>query len=434
MFQLFTFKGLLASVFLCAIATLVLSQRPSNDSAKFRASKHPIANSYIVVLKSLVNSEGVEPVASDLVRQNGGTKGFVYRHALKGFSARMSKAAAMALSRDPRVEYVEEDGMGSVLTTQANPPYGLDRIDQRDLPLSNTYNYGNNGAGVHVYVLDTGIRITHDEFRNPNGTSRASVAFDSVDDDGVPGNDSNDAGGKDGLSICINRTTSTIQDPGLSHGTQVASLIGGNTFGVAKGASIHSIRIFKYCETQTGLVVSEAIAGIDWLAGNHQSPAVANMSVGLNGVSDAGDQAVRGAIASGVTFVVPAGNAGTEPSVLSPCRVQEAITVGGTDSSDNRWLSSNYGPLVDLFAPAKDIAVADIIDVNGIPSDSATKTNSGTSLSSAFAAGVAAVYLQGNPTASPAAVQQSLIDNSTVDKVINPGSHSPQSAAVQRLQ
>ena len=216
MSQLVTLKGLLATAFLCAILTLVLGQRPLDDSSKFRASERPIAGSYIVVLKSLVHREGVEPLASDLVRQNGGTKGFIYRHALKGFSARMSKAAAMALSRDPRVEYVEEDGMGSVLTTQENPPYGLDRIDQRDLPLSKTYTYGNDGAGVHVYVLDTGIRITHDEFRNPNGTSRASVAFDSVDDDGVPGNDSNDAGGKDGLSICINRATSTIQDPGLS--------------------------------------------------------------------------------------------------------------------------------------------------------------------------------------------------------------------------
>ena len=172
-------------------------------------------------------------------------------------------------------------------------------------------------------------------------------------------------------------------------------------------------------------MVSEAIAGIDWLAGNHQSPAVANMSVGLNGVSDAGDQAIRGTIASGVVFVAPAGNSGGDPSTLSPCRVQEAITVGGTDSSDNRWLSSNYGPLVDLFAPAQDIAVAEIIDANGIPSDSATKTNSGTSLSAAYASGVAAIYLQGNPTASPAAVQQSMIDNSTVDKIINPGSRSP---------
>ena len=412
------FKCILTIVFLCATVVLAPGQRQHDSSSKFRTSERPIANSYIVVLQASVASEVLESVVYDLALKHGGTRGFIYRHALKGFSIRMPRAAAMALSQDPRVEYVEEDGLGSAITTQTAAPWGLDRIDQRDLPLRNTYTYDNTGTGVHVYVLDTGIRITHDEFKNADGTSRASVAFDAVDDDGVPGNNNNDAGGKDGLAVCIDPATNALIDPGLAHGTQVASIIGGNTYGVAKGASIHSVRVFKYCDLNTGLVISEAIAGIDWVAGNHISPAVANMSFLLYGVSDAGDQAVRGAIASGVTCVLGAGNGGVDASANSPARVQEAITVGATDSSDNRWSSSNFGPLVDLFAPGVNIPGA------AVTSDSATTTGSGTSLSAPHVAGVAALYLQGNPQASPAVVQQSLLDNSTTDRVVSPGAYS----------
>jgi hypothetical protein len=271
----------------------------------------------------------------------------------------------------------------SVVQTPAT--WGLDRIDQRDLPLNNSYTYNFTGAGVHAYIIDTGIRTTHTEFGG-----RASGSFTSIND------------GK-GTSDCN------------GHGTHVAGTVGGATYGVAKSVRLHAVRVLDCSGNGT---VSSVIAGVDWVTANHASPAVANMSLG-GATSAALDQAVQSSIASGVTYVVAAGNAATDACTESPARTPEALTVGASTSTDARASFSNWGSCVDLFAPGASITSA----FNG--SDTQTAVLSGTSMASPHAAGIAALYLERNPGASAAAVVSALTGGASTGRLTSVGSGSP---------
>ncbi|MFI6099782.1 S8 family peptidase [Lentzea sp. NPDC051213] len=337
-----------------------------------------IAGSFIVKLKD----DRVTASAQTLGSRFGGQVGFVYDTVFKGFSVKMTDTQARRLAADSSVEYVERDQVVSIQATQVNPPsWGLDRIDQRNLPLDQRYTYNRNGAGVNAYIIDTGVRISHRDFGG-----RARNGRDFVDNDAV------------------------AQD-GNGHGTHVAGTVAGTLHGVAKGATIHAVRVLN---NQGSGTIAGVIAGVNWVAANHVKPAVANMSLG-GGANTSLDNAVSGAILRGVTFAVAAGNANTNAANTSPARVGSALTVGSTDRTDARSSFSNFGPVVDVFAPGGGITSA------WNTSDTATNTISGTSMAAPHVAGVAARFLQGGATVTPAQVAAAITSNATNGKVTNPG-------------
>jgi subtilisin family serine protease len=345
----------------------------------------PIEGSYIV----LVN-DGV-PVGSVMQRYPG-VINHVYQHAVNGFNIETTEAVARALAADPAVAKVEEDGVMRAITTQTNPPWGLDRIDQRALPLNQTYTYTNTGSGLKTYIIDTGIRTTHQQFGG-----RAIHGRDTVNND----NDASDCNG---------------------HGTHVAGTVGGSTYGVAKSTTLVAVRVL---DCQGSGSTAGVIAGVDWVTGNHVAgvPAAANMSLG-GGASSSLDTAVQNSINDGITYAIAAGNGdifGNPQNACnsSPARVAAAITVSATNSSDQKASWANYGTCVDIFAPGVSIPSA------WYTSDTATNTISGTSMASPHVAGVAAQYLQTNSSASPSAVASAIVSNSTTGVVSNPGTGSP---------
>jgi subtilisin family serine protease len=376
---------------LLSLSLLTFAAPPARAQESPRAQEallrheQAVSDSYIVVLKDEVAAAQVDGAAARLARLHGGQLVTTYRHALRGFHARMNQQAAEALSRNPLVEYVEEDAVVELAGTEQSAPWGLDRIDQRDLPLNATYTYAHGGAGVHAYVIDSGIRTTHQEFGG-----RASVAFDNVND------------GQNGQDC-------------FGHGTHVASVVGGQTYGVAKAAQLHAVRVFGCANTGP---LSQVIGGIDWVTANHQSPSVALLSLSAAG-SVSLDTAVRNSIASGVTYVLAAGNNTLDAGFRSPSRVTEGITVGAVDQFDTRASTSNFGAVLDLFAPGVDIPGADWFD------DTSTGLRSGTSMAAAHVAGVAARLLGENPGESPERIAERIVAASTPGKVINPGTGSP---------
>ncbi|HKG47127.1 MAG TPA: S8 family peptidase [Pyrinomonadaceae bacterium] len=381
-FALLLFAGLCTAAFLSSPP----ASQGKND--KLRKNSNKIENSYIVVLDdSVVGEKGrfsIAPyVASELAATHRGNLKHVYQNAINGFAVQMSPEDAERLSLDFRVQYVEEDGVVTADATQSNPPWGLDRIDQRARPLSASYTFNWTGSGVRAYVIDTGIRTTHTQFGG-----RASNVFDAF---GGSGADCN------------------------GHGTHVAGTIGGSTYGVAKSAMLRGVRVLDCNGSGSN---SGVIAGVDWVRTNRINPAVANMSLG-GGVSSALDTAVNNLANSGVPIAVAAGNSNADACGSSPARAANAITVGSTTTTDARSSFSNFGTCLDIFAPGSGILSS------YFSSDTATATLSGTSMASPHVAGVAALYKQFNPGASAATTRNAIVNGATTNVVTSAGTGSP---------
>ena len=383
-------KKVFAFLVLAGLCATVLFTAPvrSQKKDKIRKSSHKIENNYIVVLNNaVVGEEGlysISPyIAEELAATHNGKLKHVYKNALNGFALEMSPADAERLSDDFRVAYVEEDAVISLDATQSNPPWGLDRIDQRNRPLNAIYTFNFTGAGVFAYVIDTGIRTTHTQFG-----SRAANVFDAF---GGNGQDCN------------------------GHGTHVAGTIGGSTYGVAKSVNLRGVRVLNCSGSGSN---SGVIAGVDFVRLNRQNPAVANMSLG-GGISTALDTAVNNLSNSGVAIAVAAGNSNANACNSSPARAANAITVGSTTTTDARSSFSNFGTCLDIFAPGSGILSA------YATSNTATATLSGTSMASPHVAGVAALYKQANPSASASTVRNAIVNGATTNVVTNAGTGSP---------
>jgi subtilisin family serine protease len=347
-----------------------------------------IDGSYIVTLNNsaAVKQKGVATSAQTLVGEHDGTLGRVFQRALRGFTTTMSEQQARRLAADPDVASVEQNQVMRVLDTQTNPPsWGLDRIDQKNLPLSKSYTYGTTASNVTAYIIDTGILTTHAEFGG-----RARSGTDIIDGD-----------------------TNATDCHG--HGTHVAGTVGGSTYGVAKGVKLVAVRVLD-C-TGAGSTAG-VIAGVDWVTANAVKPAVANMSVG-GGASAALDSAIAKSVGSGVTYAVAAGNNNADACGFSPSREPTAITVGATTETDARASFSDFGTCVDIFAPGTDITSS------WFSSTTATNTISGTSMATPHVTGAAALYLAGNPAATPAQVTSALTGAATTGVVTGAGTGSP---------
>jgi subtilisin family serine protease len=316
-----------------------------------------------------------------LAERHRGSVDKVFTSSLRGFVVEMSKSDATALSSDPRVLFVEEDAeIWPSYTAQSSPDWGLDRIDQPTLPLNTNFVYERNGIGVNAYVIDSGINPSHVDFGG-----RASVAFDALSD------------GRNGIDC-------------RGHGTHVAGIIGSSVHGVAKAVTLRAIRVLP-C-TGSGQV-SDLLAGVDWLTTNRILPAVANISINASGISNAMTTSITNSINSGITYVVSAGNFNDNACNYSPANISAALVAGASTASDNRAGYSNFGPCIDVWAPGHSITSTDYLTNDG------SRVMSGTSQASPMVAGVAALYLQNNPAASPATVHNAVRNSSTNNIVTN---------------
>lgn len=380
-----------ALIAFCASALMLPA---TAQSARVKPAKHPVPGQYIVIYKGGASvpgaagrHSGIDLAAQeDTIRyRHNGKVRRVWKSAVKGFAVQMSAQQAEALAQYPAVALVEEDGIVHATAEQSGAVWGLDRIDQHDLPLDSTYYYGLSGNGVTAYVIDSGIRTSHSEFGG-----RASGGYSTVPD----GRGTDDCNG---------------------HGTHVAGILGGSTYGVAKAVKLVAVRVLNCAGSGR---VSDVISGVDWVTANGQLPAVANMSLG-GGASPALDTAVQNSITAGVTYAVAADNADANACASSPARVAAALTVAASDSADRRAYFSDYGSCVDLFAPGVGIESA------WNRNDTATKTLSGTSMAAPHVAGVAALYLSSQPGATPAQVATALVGNATDGKITSAGNNSP---------
>ncbi|MDG9715389.1 S8 family peptidase [Streptomyces sp. DH24] len=365
-------------------ASQAQADEPAQGTVYGLNAEGAVAGSYIVVL----DEKTTPGEKKDLAQQYGGKLSRSYGAAVDGFAASsLTETEAKRLAADPAVSTVVANRTLHTTATQDNPPsWGLDRIDQADAAGDSKYSYPDKaGEGVTAYVIDTGVRVTHQDFEG-----RASHGYDAVDNDDTA-------------------------DDGNGHGTHVAATIAGAAHGVAKKANVVAVRVLDDNGSGT---TEQVIAGIDWVTQNHKGPSVANMSLG-GGADPALDAAVAKAVASGVTFAVAAGNESADAGQGSPARVPEAITVASSTKDDAQSDFSNFGQVVDIYAPGSDITSA------WNDSDTGTKTISGTSMASPHVAGAAAVYLAGHPDAAPADVATALTGAATADKISNPGAGTP---------
>ncbi|GAB2601901.1 S8 family peptidase [Ramlibacter solisilvae] len=376
----------IAGTALVLLAPLAHAQNSERANHPYGAGR-PIAGRYIVTFKSNVTDPRGQ--AAGLAAAHGGQLHHAYSHAFKGFAATLPDAAVQALRHNPNIEHIEQDATVSLqqlASPQNQATWGLDRLDQVDLPLDTQYHFNQTGAGVYAFIVDTGIRADHSEF-----SGRVMPGYGAIAD----GNGTNDCNG---------------------HGTHVAGTVGGTTWGVAKGVKLVPVRVLDCSGSGSW---SAVIAGIDWLAASNLRPAVANLSLG-GAISATVDAAVAGAVAKGVTMVVAAGNNnGQDACQYSPAREPSAITVGATSNSDYRAYFSNIGTCVDLFAPGYNITSA------WHASPTASNTISGTSMAAPHVVGVAALVLQNNPSATPAAVTNAILSGATVNHVTGAGTGSP---------
>ena len=378
-----------AAAFAAAASTPALAA-PTGE-IRYAGAADAVSGSYVVVLKgdavgtanTLAARTAVPDRAAGLAKRYGGNVGTVWSSALTGYSAKMTPAQARRLAADPSVAYVEQDRVMTTQGTQTGATWGLDRIDQRNLPLNSTFTYPNTASNVRAYIIDTGIRTTHSDFGG-----RATWGTNTVDTNNTDCN---------------------------GHGTHVAGTVGGTKYGVAKGVRLVAVKVLNCSGSGT---TAGVISGVNWVTSNAVKPAVANMSLG-GGASTTLDNAVANSINSGITYALAAGNSSANACNSSPARVASAITVGATTSTDARASYSNYGSCVDIFAPGSSITSA------WRTSDTATNTISGTSMASPHVAGAAALVLSANTSYTPAQVASYLTSNATTGKVTSPGSGSP---------
>ena len=356
---------------------------PAHSLSYVRSTSGPIAGRYIVVFKNDV--QDVDGEARQIANRHSGRVTHTFKAALKGMALDLSDALVASLRAEPSVAYVEQDQTVSISTTQTGATWGIDRIDQRALPLSGTYTYNADGTGVTVYIIDTGINFTHTEY-----VGRASTGIDEV----TAGGTAADCNG---------------------HGSHVSGTVGGTTYGVAKQVKLVAVRVLDCSGSGS---TSGVIAGIDWVTAHRVLPAAANMSLG-GGYSASLNTAVENSIASGVVYAIAAGNSTADACKYSPASAPSAITVGATDITDTFAYFSNYGTCVDINGPGVDITSA------WIGSNTATNTISGTSMATPHVAGAAALYLQANPSATPLQTRNALVNNATPNTITSIGPGTP---------